>query len=87
MFIKPRPMIWKKCKNLKKVVIGKNITVIGDKAFYKCKSLKLVDIKSKKLKKAGNKVIDKTSKKLKIKAPAGRYNKYEKMFKIKAEEY
>lgn len=78
---------FKGCKNLKKVVIGKNITVIGDKAFYKCKSLKLVDIKSKKLKKAGNKVIDKTSKKLKIKAPAGRYNKYAKMFKIKAEEY
>ena len=70
------------CKELEKAVIGKNITIIGDKAFYKCKSLKLLDIKSKKLKKAGTKVIDKTSKKIKIKVPAGRYDKYVKIFKI-----
>ena len=50
--------------------------------FYKCKSLKLMDIKSKKLKKAGVKVIDKTSQKFKIKAPDGKYNKYAKIFKI-----
>ena len=41
-----------------------------------------MDIKSKKLKKAGVKVIDKTSQKFKIKAPDGKYNKYAKIFKI-----
>ena len=41
-----------------------------------------MDIKSKKLKKAGVKVIDNTSQKFKIKAPDGKYNKYAKIFKI-----
>lgn len=38
---------------LKKVVIGKNITNINSKAFYGCKKLKTVVIKSTKIKKIG----------------------------------
>lgn len=69
------------CQNLKKVVIGKNIKTIGEKAFYKCKLLKLLDIKSKKLKKAGKNVTGETAEDLEIKAPAGKYNQYLKLFK------
>lgn len=40
-------------QSLKKVVIGKNITNINSKAFYGCKELKTVVIKSTKIKKIG----------------------------------
>ena len=73
--------VFEGCQKLKKVVIGKNIKIIGDKAFYKCKLLKLLDIKSGKLKKAGKNVIGETAEDLEIKAPAGKYNKYLKLFK------
>lgn len=72
---------FKGCKKLKKAVIGKNITKIGKKAFYNCKSLKLLDIKSVKLKKAGKNATGKVPTDFKIKAPSGKYNEYLKLFK------
>jgi len=45
---------FKKCKKLKKAVIGKNIKSIGKKAFYKNKKLEKIVIKSKKLKSIGS---------------------------------
>lgn len=68
-------------QKLKKAVIGKNITKIGKKAFYNCKSLKLLDIKSVKLKKAGKNATGKVPTDFKIKAPSGKYNEYLKLFK------
>ncbi|MDY5498118.1 MAG: metallophosphoesterase, partial [Anaerobutyricum sp.] len=60
-------------KNNKKVttiVIGKNVKTIGKKAFYGCKNLKKITMKSKVLKKVGAKAFTRTNKKLVIKVPA-----------------
>lgn len=65
---------------LKKVVVGSNVTTIEAKAFYNCKELKLLDIRSKKLKKVGSNAIAKVSDKFELRAPDGKYDKYIKLF-------
>ncbi|WP_081673521.1 leucine-rich repeat protein [Butyrivibrio sp. FC2001] len=61
------------CRNLpslKKVTLGKNVKKIGKKAFVKCKKLKNLTVKSKKLTKKsciGKNAFTGTNKKLKIK--------------------
>lgn len=69
-------------KNIKSVVIGKNVKVIGAKAFFNNKKLKKVNIKSKVLKKIGKKAFyAKRKKKLKIVVPKKKKKAYKKLLK------
>ena len=68
-------------KKLKTVTIGKNVAAIGAKAFYGCKNIKTLIIKSKKLttKKIGSKAFSKTPKKMTVKVPKNKFKAYKKM--------
>ena len=70
-------------KKLKKVTIGANIKKISNNAFYKCKSLKMVIIKSVLLTKktANKKAFKGTNKKMVIKVPKKVKKSYAKIFK------
>ena len=72
-------------KKLTTVVIGKNVKTIGKKAFYGCKNLKKILIKSKVLKKVGVKAFTGTNKKLVIKVPAKKLKAYKKLLKNKGQ--
>ncbi len=73
-----------KCKKLKKVTIGKNVTQVKAKAFAKCKKLKKLTIKGKKLKKfAKNALSKRVRKTIKIKATAKVKKKIFKVLKRK----
>ncbi len=72
---------------LKKVTIGANVTSIGQTAFLRCKNLKTVVIKSKKLKKnstVGKNAFKKINKKATIKIVKSAYTKTQKVLKKKA---
>lgn len=69
-------------KKIKKITIGSNVTSIGKKAFYKCKKLKTVSIKSKTLKKVGSKAFYGNAKKLYVNVPGHKKKlrkKYQKL--------
>lgn len=70
-------------KKLKKVTIGANIKKISNNAFFKCKSLKTVTIKSVLLTKktANKKAFKDVGKKMVIKVPKKVKKAYVKMFK------
>lgn len=68
-----------KNKKVKKVTLGKNIKTIGQKAFFKCKSLNQVTIQSTVLKKVGSKAFYGNAKTLKVKTPKGKQKKYRKL--------
>lgn len=70
-------------KNLKKIVIGKNVSKIGKEAFLNCKNLKTITIKSTKLTSVGAKAIKGIHKKAKITCPAKKKAAYKKLFKAK----
>ena len=72
---------FKNCKSLKKLTIGKNVTTIGAKAFFKCKKLKSITFKGTKLKKVGKRAFKGIYKKVKIRAPKSKLNKYRKYFR------
>ncbi|MCM1499189.1 MAG: Ig-like domain-containing protein [Clostridium sp.] len=74
---------FKNNKKIKKVVIGKNVTAIGKQAFYGCKKLKMIDVRTKKLSKVGSKAFKKISKKPTVKVPKGKIKKYSKLFRGK----
>ncbi|MGI6499922.1 MAG: leucine-rich repeat protein [Anaerostipes sp.] len=72
------------CKSytkLKKVTIGNNVTSIGKSAFYNCKKLSKLTIKSTKLKSVGSKAIKNIKKNAKIDVPSKKVSKYKKLFK------
>jgi len=73
------------CTSLKSIVIPSAVTTIGSKAFYKCKKLLTIRIKSSVLKKIGSKAFNNTGsaklKKLKVYVPKKKKNKYIKMLK------
>ena len=73
---------FEKNNGLKKVTIGKNVEKIGKKAFYNCKKLNDIQVKSKKLKGKciGKNAFGKTGPKLNIKAPKGKKGAYRKLF-------
>ena len=75
----------KKCVKLKKVTIGKNVDKIGLKAFYQCKALKKVIVKTTKLTKSGvgAKAFSGISKKAVIKVPKAKKKSYQKIFRAK----
>lgn len=70
-------------KKLKKVMIGANIKKISNNAFFKCRSLKTVTIKSVLLTKktANKKAFKGVGKKMVIKVPKKMKKAYVKMFK------
>ncbi|MCR5201569.1 MAG: CotH kinase family protein [Lachnospiraceae bacterium] len=72
---------FKKRKKLKKIVIGKNVKSIGNKAFFACKRVKKIKIKSKKLtkKSIGKKVFGKIGSQIKIKVPKKKLKLYKKV--------
>ena len=74
---------FKKNKKIKSVVIGKNVKKIGKQAFYKCKKLKKITIKSKKLKKKsiGANAFKGINKKAKFKVPKKKLKLYKKLIK------
>ncbi len=72
---------YKNNKKLKQVTIGKNIRSIGAKAFYGCKSLKKITIKTKSLKTIGSKAFQKIHKKASFQFPKGKKKSYQKLLK------
>lgn len=70
-----------KQSKLKKVTIGKNVTAIGSKAFYNCKNLKSITIKTSNLtlSKIGSSAFKGTNKKAKFKVPAKKKSFYKKI--------
>ena len=80
---------FKNNKKLKSVVIGKNITKIGKKAFFGCQNLKKITIKTTKLKaktvgaKAFTKAGSKNYGKLTVKVPKKSLKSYRKILKKK----
>ncbi|MBC5714473.1 leucine-rich repeat protein [Roseburia sp. BX1005] len=57
------------------------VTSIGSKAFYNCKKLKTVTIKSRKLKSVGKNAFKGIYKKAKVTVPKSKYKAYRKLFK------
>lgn len=76
---------FKNNRKLKKLTIGKNITTIGKSAFYGCKSLKSIIIKTTQLtsKRVGSKAFKGIYKKATIKVPKKQLKSYKKLLKAK----
>lgn len=73
-------------KKLKKVVIGKNVQVIGKRAFEKAKNLRSITIKSVSLKKVGRSAFKGIHAKAKIKVPAKKMRAYKRLLKKKGQK-
>ena len=73
-------------KKLKKVVIGKNVQVIGKRAFEKAKNLRNITIKSVALKKVGRSAFKGIHAKAKIKVPAKKMKAYKRLLKKKGQK-
>ncbi len=71
-------------KKITKAIIGKNVETIGTRAFYGCRKLKTILIRSRKLRSAGAKAIKNIHKKATIQCPKKQYKKYQKIFNKKA---
>jgi len=69
-----------KNKKISKIIIGANINTIGAQAFYNCKKLKNITIKSVNLKasKVGSKAFKGTPKKITVKVPSKKKTAYKK---------
>ena len=72
------------CKKLSKVSIGTGLREIGKKVFAKDTKLRTMKIKSTKLKKVGNKSLEKCTK-LTIKVPKKKVKAYKKLFSKKGQ--
>ena len=70
---------FKKFKKATVISIGKNVKTIGSNAFYGCKKVKKVIIKSKKIKKIKKGAFKKMKKGCKMYLPASKFKKYKKM--------
>lgn len=64
---------------------GTNLREIGSKAFFGCKKLKNITIKSKVLKKVGKNAFKGIHKKAVIKVPAAKYKAYVKLLAKKGQ--
>lgn len=71
---------------LKKIVVGVNVTKIGEKAFYKCKNLKNITIKTKKLKSVGKNACYGISSKAVIRVPKKKLKTYQRILKNKGKK-
>lgn len=77
---------FKNNKKLKKLIIGKNVKTIGANAFYGCKNLKTVAIKSTQIKTVGKSAFKGINPKAKIKVPKSKWKAYKKMFSKKGQK-
>ena len=79
------PGAFKNNKKLKKVTIGKNIRKIGSKAFFKCKNLKNIKVKTTYLKKSsvGGSAFKGIHPKAKAKVPRKKLKSYQKILKAR----
>lgn len=76
---------FKSNKTLKTVTIGANVKTIGKKAFYGCKNLKTLVVKTTKLtsKSVGASAFTGSYAKMTVKVPAKKYNAYKKLLRSK----
>lgn len=77
------------CKDytsLKKVTIGSYVTNIGKRAFYGCKQLKRITVKSKCLQHIGANALKKTPTSLVIKVPTGKRKAYQQLWRGKGND-
>lgn len=79
------PKAFKNNKEIRKIIIGKNIVRIGKQAFYHCKNLKKITIRTTKLtaKTVGAKAFKGIHKKAVVKVPKKRLKRYKKILKKK----
>ena len=74
------------CPKLTKVVTGTGLTQIGTKAFYNCRKLKTIQIKSTKLKKVGRLAFKNIYAKATIKVPSRKLTAYKKLLRGKGQK-
>jgi uncharacterized repeat protein (TIGR02543 family) len=67
------------------VTIGENVKTIGASAFYGCKKLKTITVKSTQLKTVGKNALKNVYAKATIKVPKSKLNTYKKLFKNKGQ--
>lgn len=72
---------FKNCRKLREVTVGKHITSIGSKAFYKAANLKKVILKTRKLEAVGKQALKGISKKAVIRTSSGKSRAYKKTLK------
>lgn len=77
---------FRNAQKLSSIVIGRNVKTIGTKAFYGCKNLKKITIKSRILEKVGSKAFTGTNKKITINVPNANVPLYKKLLKNKGLE-
>ena len=72
-------------KKMTSVTIGKNVEIIGQKAFFNCAKLKTLKIKTKKLTKktVQNKAFTNSYKKMKVYVPKKQKKSYKKILRAK----
>lgn len=70
----------KNYKKLQKVVIGANVQSIGKEAFYGCKNLKNLTVKSEKLKTVGKNAVKSIKKNAVLHCPSKKLKTYKKLF-------
>lgn len=72
-----------KNKNIKVLIIGKNVSKIGNRAFYGCKNLKKIIIKSEKFstQNMGKESFSNLQKNVKVYVPKSKYKQYLKSLK------
>jgi hypothetical protein len=68
-------------KKVQNVTIGANVTTIGKCAFYNCKKLKKVTVKSEKITAFGQKAFGKNARKFTLKVPKSSKKNYKKLLK------
>lgn len=73
------PNAFKNNKNIRSVVVGKNVRIIGKNSFKGCKNLKTLVIKGKKLKKIKKGAFKNANSKIVIKCAKGQGKKYRKL--------
>lgn len=70
-----------RCKNIKKVIFGTNVTQIGKNSFYKCKKLQTLQFQSGSVKKIGKAAFKGIAKKYTLKCPKALQKTYKKRLK------
>lgn len=75
-----------KCNKATSAVIGKNVQIIGTKAFYKCANLRKLTFKGTNLRKVYKQSFLGIHKNAKIKVPSKKYRTYEKLLKNKGQK-
>lgn len=67
------------------ITVGNNVKIIGKQAFYGCKNLKTLTIKSTKLEEVGSKALKGINSKATIKVPKNKLTAYKKLLKGKGQ--